>query len=826
MSEAAGNISIVLSVNKANYSAAMAEAQRQLDVFSGKTQAAGKATVSSMVAGSSAMKELSGHWDNNTRGAVKFLSTIPGVGKALQAAFPLIGGLAFAGLITGIGEKVVEFVKKVNAMPQALTNGFRALTQAQALSNDEMRVTNDRLEDQIAKLEHRPQNIVAEELDIARVNADKLANSLAKDQKAMADLMKENQNGLFAELMGKGGTAGVFNAIDLYNKQMADLANQKQIATSQGNSTLADQLDAHMKARTDAEKARLSGDIAFRSGTHAVGGYAGYVATGADKIHPTMAPNVTGDQSSNLIVERGALAGILGREDTATQQTRNTADEKKLKGDQDSKEAEAQAKEAADKAATAQMKSYEEGLAKLRQSHQVGIAEEISYWKSIIDCSVVAATNYQTIYDKLGELNQQKITDDKKTADYVATAIKKQVGDYAKLAAAQTEAQQKMADSVAVLAEAQGKLDDAHKKSAISAREQITAHDLATGTISKHTAATQEAQEHQDAYQVALDKLAQDKKATEALISAENVAYTQRKNAPYDASAHNGMTYSAYQQQLSTQHETTLNTLQSKGTDIDAETGTMQNEALRAAQADSWKVQQETLVGGFKSGIDEFVAASRDAAEQMRSLVTTTLHSLNEQLVNGMMGNGTNFKQFGSGIFKNVAATSLEKGEGALMSMIPGMGRMGTKSNPMHVIMDGAGAAGKAAGAIAGAVGGATTAATSKVGSVLGSMLSSILPMLADGGFMNGPAIVGENGPELFNPSVPGQIIPNYKLSTGSGGGDIHFHPGAIDARGSSDPAAVEAAVQRGIRAAAPHIMAGSVHAQREVQKRRPNRAA
>jgi hypothetical protein len=51
MAEAAGNINIVLSVNKANYTAAMQEAQRQLDVFAGKTKAAGAATASSMVAG-------------------------------------------------------------------------------------------------------------------------------------------------------------------------------------------------------------------------------------------------------------------------------------------------------------------------------------------------------------------------------------------------------------------------------------------------------------------------------------------------------------------------------------------------------------------------------------------------------------------------------------------------------------------------------------------------------------------------------------------------------------------------------------------------------
>ena len=119
-------------------------------------------------------------------------------------------------------------------------------------------------------------------------------------------------------------------------------------------------------------------------------------------------------------------------------------------------------------------------------------------------------------------MNQQKIADDKKTADYAAESIKKQTDAYARMAAAQIEAQQKMADSSAVLADAQGKLTEAQQKNASTSREQNTAHDLSTGAISKHTA---------------------DKKANDAKIAAENDAYDKRKNESYDASAHGGMTY-------------------------------------------------------------------------------------------------------------------------------------------------------------------------------------------------------------------------------------------------------------------------------------------
>jgi lambda family phage tail tape measure protein len=43
------------------------------------------------------------------------------------------------------------------------------------------------------------------------------------------------------------------------------------------------------------------------------------------------------------------------------------------------------------------------------------------------------------------------------------------------------------------------------------------------------------------------------------------------------------------------------------------------------------------------------------------------------------------------------------------------------------------------------------------------------LKFLADGGDINGPAIVGERGPELFVPKTSGTIIPNHKLGSSMG---------------------------------------------------------
>lgn len=72
----------------------------------------------------------------------------------------------------------------------------------------------------------------------------------------------------------------------------------------------------------------------------------------------------------------------------------------------------------------------------------------------------------------------------------------------------------------------------------------------------------------------------------------------------------------------------------------------------------------------------------------------------------------------------------------------------------------------------------------------------------------NKPYMVGERGPELFVPGGNGTIIPNGNMrGPGGGGSNISV---SVDARGSSDPAAVRAQVQQGILEAAPAIIAAA----------------
>jgi hypothetical protein len=149
---------------------------------------------------------------------------------------------------------------------------------------------------------------------------------------------------------------------------------------------------------------------------------------------------------------------------------------------------------------------------------------------------------------------------------------------------------------------------------------------------------------------------------------------------------------------------------------------------------------------------------------------------------------------------------ALGHAEGAVLGKFGfGKGKRGdTTAMPLYVHEVGAAAN---ASSVARTLGGLAKGS----GGVLGLMGGVFQGFFANGGAVlpGIPAIVGERGPELFTPPSAGRIVPNRQLM----GNVTHEHHYNIDARGAHDPAAVEAAVHRGIAAAAPQIVGASVKA-------------
>ena len=342
--QAAGSINIVLSVNKANYTAAMAEAQRQLDVFAGKAGAAGHATVSSMQASSAAIRELRDPFANNQRAVERFLTTIPGVGNALRAAFPVVGAIAFAGMLAGIATQVADFIKKANAMPEALRMGFAALNLEQKTSIDSLHVMTDRLNEAHAAFEHIPGDGTKTAIDEAKESADKFAASCVAANATVTELLEKNHlNGFASFLMGKPLTGEEDDAFKEYQKKQDH--NAYSLANAEPGSDAA---KAAQKSMSDTRSGFIS-----------------------DRERKLSEQQAQGPNSALAAEAEGVLATLKNeqREELASQQ--NAAAEGQSAKDEAAKKAAQQAKEAAAKQLEQQKKAMRDALDAMKADHQV-----------------------------------------------------------------------------------------------------------------------------------------------------------------------------------------------------------------------------------------------------------------------------------------------------------------------------------------------------------------------------------------------------------------------------------------------------------------------
>src|SRR5664280_2626039 len=105
-----------------------------------------------------------------------FVAERPGASRILSSLFSTTAVIGLGVVVFEAGKKVYEFFKKGADAAEKLREVWGSLHDSAVLSNDELSVTNDKLEIQIAKLQgvKRP-SALRLELDEARVAADKLA---------------------------------------------------------------------------------------------------------------------------------------------------------------------------------------------------------------------------------------------------------------------------------------------------------------------------------------------------------------------------------------------------------------------------------------------------------------------------------------------------------------------------------------------------------------------------------------------------------------------------------------------------------------------------
>jgi hypothetical protein len=231
--------------------------------------------ISSTQAAGAAFRALDGTL--SIRAVEQFTTKFLGLGPILQAAFPLVGALAFADVIHNMSDKAEEFFNKIRFGAEIAMAAFRNMNAPLRAANDELRITNDRLDNDIAKLEGKRQNTLKLALDEARKSADDLADALLKDLGNLEKLMKQENISRFRsfftgeasttadkeDLFGKTGSGGFYGRVaqitDDSSKQIAgtkDSTEQKRLKAKE-NATLeseyTNQIQKTSKALQEAE---------------------------------------------------------------------------------------------------------------------------------------------------------------------------------------------------------------------------------------------------------------------------------------------------------------------------------------------------------------------------------------------------------------------------------------------------------------------------------------------------------------------------------------------------------------------------------------------
>jgi hypothetical protein len=784
MAGAAGNITVVLSTNSTNFSAGLTEAQRQLDKFANASKAAGHGTVSSMQAASASIRLLDNPLGNNIRAIERLISQSAVLSNVLKAAFPLVGAIAIGSMIGKLGNDVVEFVTKINKMPAAIAKGFADLNLSQKTATDELILSTDRVQNELDKLNKQPQNTTKMAFDEARLAADRLAESIVSTNAKINELLSNNHITAWAVLMGKSGTAATEGAAKYWQKRsdndaydLANAAPGSQEETTAKNNLAATQA-AHLKD--------LRTDLANRQDTVSQTGSADDANINSDKGQITAILNQQRQQAAELSAASTAAA-------------KQKADDAKAQAEA-AKAASTALLEARKKAAEQQLQQWESDNSDWKAAQDRSLLQDAAWWQSRLDTLTAKSANYLAVNKKV---NADIIANNRQNSEAIAKYTTDYFNDFNSSNGLSSGANSQLNDSGNAAAEYITALRtsiDLNRENGDAIAEASLKMAVSTGNMTRLDAAQVQASIHTQQYTSLMQRLQDTKDAI-----ARNVGLTDLQKQAQTAQIDNQMT---------------------------AATGQRRVQMLDDNQATN-PASSLGLVG-FQDALSEFVQSTRDMAKTISQLTTSTLGSLNGQIIKSMTGQSTrgDWSNMGAGMFRNAAGAGLQKAEGSILGGL-GFGAKadGSKTSPLYVRMaDGVGDVAKSAtSGLASLFHSSSNSAgsngTGGIGSTLGKLFSTVvnvLPHFAAGGPIssNMLSVVGENGPELFNPSSSGTIIPNHQLTNigTSDGGTTHNWN--IDARGSTDPAQTMAMVQEGIRQATPHIVRASQSAVSEHSKR------
>lgn len=325
--------------------------------------------VSQIQATSGAIRVLEG--SQAIRAAERFLATTVGLGPAFQKMFGLIGAVAFLEIIGRVVGKIREMAAGFNESDEKIRAGFADLISSGQAANDQLQLSNDKLRQEIALLEGTPGNGLQVALDQLIISADELAESLAKDQKAVIALISANQMGLPGQMVMGTRQQDTEKELIRFQKEIDKI-------TSEGTGKVRSAATPTSIGGVNVLSPDLSKQIAVGARTEMNTKLTQAYSVELEKLNHLLklatAPGAIDAAAVEML--RGAIAtaqtqmeNIGKRGEQTTLQLRKSQLDKTAKPDKDT--------EAEDL-----KKAFAQQLDDLKSDHRLSIQEEIDFWQS------------------------------------------------------------------------------------------------------------------------------------------------------------------------------------------------------------------------------------------------------------------------------------------------------------------------------------------------------------------------------------------------------------------------------------------------------------
>jgi hypothetical protein len=669
-----------------------------------------------------------------------FVAELPGVAKAMSAAFNAIAVFAIINTLVEAGNKIREFVNKTEEAAKKNAEAWSESAKEISGVNTSLETSNAKIADTISKLEHKPgENGIKSALLEASEQADKLGEKLDKDLQKISNVkVSSGLASLFSG--GKSDT----------DKAAGTAALRLQAIIDDYNDTLsraAESGDTKNYNRVRGEQlSRVAADPQFNQAFNQL----------SDYLRANQ--NLVGAHNQNFDNASSAFNIIAGSVRSLNLQQGQELGNQKVASLTNSKDANGALQQEDAK----RLKAFEATLEHEKSMYGVSVAQERSYWEAKLKELHAGTGAYNSAMQKFSasaeQLSRQFERIRRSTAGIDNAAPALGIGA--------DRGSDQLASANAKRIEQQAQLN----------AEWVTAADklgLLTGTVTAHEAALHQAAAHADEYRIKLDAL------------QEQLKQLQDEDALADVLG-GGDENRAKQIQVQSQ----IDSLQSKS----------RIQQLTDAQ----NVLGTTWKGMVDSVFDELIRRSDSTSQQIQQIALHTVDGINGELAKGITGGGKmDFSKVFQSSAQSLAKSGFEKVEGSLLKGF-GLGskRDGSSAaNALFVQMAG-GTSGIPSVKNFGGVGHSILGMlndSNRASSLFGGKLfggGSLLGGFADGGDvkLGGMYRIGERGPETMYLPAGSHIAPN-----GAGAASSSVHIGQIT---NADPVHTQMAVMQGIRMA------------------------